>query len=407
MRLAILNRHFWPVSGSAEMEVAYLTQSLLEHSRKEHSRNSQLRCSVDIVTVRSQKHWPACSVYRGATIHRIAKPPVGPFGRYRATRLLTSHLVQQNYDAIIAFGLDDDTCTAASVTGDRAPLVLRVTGQHLAYPQKPNSRQMEAVSMAGSIFTDSETTRRQFCERFDNVAGKTFVLPPLIAPVFASEDAPIRSLNRQSTSRIALSDAHPILQIEPQKPLVVTCTSQDDQSGLRDLVIAWKPIQRAWPLARLWIIGAGTETGKIWDEIVEQELVYTAIMPGFFDSLEEVFKAADLYVHPTHCEVTCSLLQSARASGLCSIATADQQVLSHLAGDQGSPSPFQHDPSQGLLVKRHSPTDLTATIEHALRHFDFRTRIGNQTRQHVADANTQEQIVERWLDSVVRDNATQ
>jgi hypothetical protein len=85
LRLAILNRHFWPISNSAEMEVAWLQSTLVNSGH-----------DVDVVTIRWQKFWPEQFVFRGSQVYRLSKPLSGPFGKYRFNKALTAHLVEKN-----------------------------------------------------------------------------------------------------------------------------------------------------------------------------------------------------------------------------------------------------------------------------------------------------------------------
>jgi len=219
---------------------------------------------------------------------------------------------------------------------------------------------------------------------------------------------PFRSLARQSGSRAALSDAHPILQIEPHQPLVVTCMSMVKDYGVRDLVKAWKVIQRQHVTARLWIIGEGKGSKRVWDEILEQDLVYTAIMPGFFDHLTEIFQAADLYVHPTRTGLECCALEAARAHGLCTISTATRDRMIEVAkdgreidsDDSATDLPFVHCHEKGLLVPRHSPETLAESILYALGDGDFRFRVGNQSRKRFAEKLADGALVEPYLEAV-------
>ena len=120
LRLAILNRHFWPISNSSEMEVTWLQMALADEGH-----------DVDVITVRWQKYWPEKFVFRGSQIYRLTKPLSGPFGKYRFNKALAAHLTEKQYDGMIGFGLGDDACAAALGSfsdGDSIPVVLRVTG---------------------------------------------------------------------------------------------------------------------------------------------------------------------------------------------------------------------------------------------------------------------------------------
>jgi glycosyltransferase involved in cell wall biosynthesis len=377
---------------------------------------------VDVITVRWQKYWPEKFVFRGSHIYRLSKPLSGPFGKYRFNKALSAHLVEKQYDGVIAFGLGDDACTAALGFGGSTSVVLRVTAAAIDELRSFGKREADALMAAVRILVDSESTKTAILNRVPEVEGKVIVasscieLDPDMAADLAEGRAvePFRSLARQSGSRSALSDAHPILQIEPHQPLVVTCMSMVKDQGVCDLVKAWKMIQRRHCMARLWIIGEGKGSKKVWDEILEQDLVYTAIMPGFFDRLTEIFQAADLYIHPTRTGLACCLFDAARAHGVCTISTATHDRLSEVTGksretigDSGGDKngsttdlPFVHCLENGLLVPRHSPETLSESILYALGDGDFRFRVGNQSRKTFAEKLSTGALVEPYLDAV-------
>ncbi len=391
LRLAILNRHFWPISNSSEMEVAWLQTAV-----------SNKGYEVDVITVRWQKYWPEESVFRGSRIYRLPKPLSGPFGKYRFNKALSTHFIKKQYDGVIAFGLGDNACTAALGFGGAIPVVLRVCAAAIDELRSFGKRETEALMAAARILVDNESTKAAILNRVPEAEGKVDVAsscidldPDMAADIDEGRVVePFRSLTKQAGSRVALSDAHPILQIDSRQPLVVTCMSMENDLGVCDLVKAWKAIQRRHCSARLWIIGEGKGSKKVWNEILEQDLVYTAIMPGFFDHLSEIFQAADLYIHPTRTGLDCCVLDAARAHGVCTISTATHDQLFEVAqsaheavGEKASGAtdhPFVQCDERGLLVPRQSPETLSESILYALDDGDFRFRVGNQTRRECA-----------------------
>ena len=414
LRLAILNRHFWPISNSAEMEVAWLATAIADAG-----------VDVDVLTVRWQKFWPERLVYRGANVLRLPKPLSGPFGKYRFNKALIAHLVNENYDGLIAFGLDEDACTAAVGFGKQMPVDLRVTLGHLDTMGSLNGgksfgrRTVAACQAATRILVDCEETGIAITRQFADpkpIEQKIVVVPSCVEidADFVADLAdgktvsPFRTPARQFSSRAALSDAHPILQIDPYQALVVTCTSMANDLGICDLVKAWKEVQSVDPLSRLWIIGEDKVSNKVWNTILENDLVYTAIMPGFFDHLSEIFQAADVYVHPTRSGLSCCLLDAAAAHGVCTIATETETGLQEIAAQFAQISQMPSDladqafvqrPAGGLLVGRQSPSSLANAITYALQHPDFRARVGSQSRRSFASEIAQQPRVNRWLDA--------
>lgn len=389
------------------MEVAWLQTALVGEGH-----------DVDVITVRWQKYWPEKFVFRGSQIYRLPKPLSGPFGKFRFNKSLAAHLLEKQYEGVIAFGLGDDACTAALGFEGSVAVVIRVTAAAIDELRSFGKRQADALMAAVRILVDNESTRTAIINRVPEVEGKVVVasscidLDPDMVTAVAEGGAvePFRTSAKQTGSRAALSDAHPILQIEPHQPLVVTCMSMINDHGVCDLVKAWKAVQRKHFTARLWIIGEGKGSKRVWDEILEQDLVYSAIMPGFFDDLSEIFQAADLYIHPTRTGLDCCLFEAARAQGVCTIRTATHDQLFEIAkdgrqsvGDENNSvtdAPFVHCHENGLLVPRHSPETLSESILYALDDRDFRSRVGSLSRKKFAEKLSTGALVEPYLEAV-------
>lgn len=359
LKLAIINRRFWPISGAAELEVANLCRALTTDQHQ-----------VDILTVRWQKHWPTELRYHDCDVYRLTKLSSGPFGTFRFLKALASHLGQRDYDRVIVFGLGEEAWTTAHTIDGAASLVLRITQIHLNNIHEFTARQSEALKSAASILVDTPATADFIEQHRPEVADRIAVVAPLPATPEDNFESASDSATSKTAARAALSDAHPILQIEPGQPLVITCAPMENDLGVCDLVRAWKTVQRKHTKARLWILGEGKLSSSVWDEILEQELVYTVIMPGFFDNLSLVLNAADLYVHPLRTESVCCVLETAKAMGICSVVTASLEELKSATKSQSTRA-FVGDPNRGLLVPRETPAALSATIDYLFEHPEF------------------------------------
>ena len=169
LRLAILNRYFWPISNSAEMEVAWLQTALVDEGH-----------DVDVITVRWHKSWPEKFVFRASQVYRLAKPLSGPFGRYRFNKALSAHLIDQQYDGIITFGLGDATCTAALGFGDSVSVVIRVTAAAIDELKSFGKKEADALMAAARILVDNEATKTAILNRVPEVEEKLVVAPSCI-----------------------------------------------------------------------------------------------------------------------------------------------------------------------------------------------------------------------------------
>lgn len=149
-------------------------------------------------------------------------------------------------------------------------------------------------------------------------------------------------------------------------------------------------------MARLWILGEGKLSGTVWDEILEHELVYTVIMPGFFDNLSLVLNAADLYVHPLRTQSACCVLETAKAMGICTIETASLEELKSAAKSESTRA-FIEDPNRGLMVPRETPAALSTTIDYLFQHPEFATDFGLETQRRLLNRSALVRAAEEYL----------
>ena len=314
LRLVIVTRRFWPMSGSVELAVGDLAS---------HLKN--LGHDVQIVTARWGKNWPSYFLIREVPVFRVTKPTAGPWGSYRFQRAVHRFLDQlfendQPVDAVIVFGLGQETDTVLrnlSQNNPSATVLTRVDSKIDAYHRwslNAIRRTLFGLDRVTGVIADSDLTRERLL-RF----GVDEDIVRVIADGVSAVDTN-RSAAEQGRARQTLSDAHPILAIEPDQPLVVTAAAMDNDGGIMDLVAAWPTVLSTYPRAKLWLLGDGSHGPQIWNSITAKDLVHSIIMPGYFDDLEEVFKAADLYVHPSRTDAGCSGLTRAMASHLCPVA---------------------------------------------------------------------------------------
>lgn len=383
LRIAIVNRRFWPICGAAELEVANLCRAL---TAEQHL--------VDVLTVRWQKHWPAEFRYHDCNIYRLTKPSLGPFGTFRFLKSLTSHLTGQDYDRVIVFGLGEEAWTTA--TNDQTKLVLRITQIHLANIHNFTARQSETLKSAFAILADTPATADFVRRHQPEVENRIRVVAPLPSMPEDCMEVEQNAATRKTAARVALSDAHPILQIDADQPLVITCAPMESDLGVCDLVRAWQTVQRKHTKARLWILGEGKLSGAVWDEILETELVYTVIMPGFFDNLSLILNAADLYIHPLRTQSACCVLETAKAMGICTVETASLDELKSATTSESTRT-FIENPDRGLMVPRETHTALSATISYLFEHPEFASNFGLETQRRLLNRSAGVHVAEDYL----------
>jgi glycosyltransferase involved in cell wall biosynthesis len=373
-RLAIVTRRFWPFAGSTEFAVGDLASTLKGAGHDVH-----------VFTVRWEKNWPSEFQYLELPVRRINRP-AGPWGSFRYLRSLTRELTQLNPDGIIVFGLGDEAWTIARSFTDKIPFLIRIDNHLLADSgSQPNftRRQISALNAASNVLVESDWTA-------DRIHGHPAVksLPLMVVP-----DGIIIDPDHQRTpagggsSRVAISDAHPILMIEPGQPLVVCGSPLGGDEGLIDLVNAWPRVIDRFPDARLWILGDGKKGHQIWGRVVDQNLVNSVIMPGGFDNLNDVFQAADVCVHPLRSDESCSFMNRALVSGVCVVATST-----------GATRSMVEPKINGLLVSPEDPRGLADAIILALGDDELRDRLGRAAVKSNASTYDIDNLVCHFLD---------
>ena len=374
-RIAIITRRFWPVSGASELAVGRLAAALHEAGH-----------TVEIFTISWQKTWPSNLHFGEVPVRRLPKKSTsGPWRSLRAIRPLSRYLVDFQPDGILAFGYDDQTWLAAKAFSDQIPFAVRMDGRSLEPDRSRSSnttRQTQVLEMATSLLADCQKTADELERQSPSCCDKIQIVPELINSAQPDQRTPAK----QNAARNALSDAHPVLSIETDQPLAVCAAPLDDDGGVLDLVRAWRPVLERHPKARLWIVGDGPGGEMIWDEINRLGLVYSVIMPGFFDDLSEVLLAADVYVHPLRHAGYDSRLVEALLSGICSLASPASQEEGLIKHNQ-----------TGLIADPAQTVDFSNLMIDTLCQPNLRKRLGHAGHRVNRAKFEPQEVLRRYL----------
>ncbi len=363
-RIAIVSRRFWPISDPT----AHFATDLGDFFAAKGN-------NVRLFTAAWQKTWPDHCSFREFDVRRLSRPASGPWGTFRYQRALVRELEEYQPDAVLLFDCGDDLLPVRKAFGDSIPCAVRVDHRALARANR-NAIKNLRLDLADVLICDSLRTRNELV--FRNVTLPSNV--ELVADGVQVHESLERSLVQQSNSRTALGDAHPILRIDPAQPLVVTGAPMDGDGGVIDLVRAWRIVLESFPRGKMWIIGDGPRSRKVWDTIADLDMIYTAIMPGYFDDMDEILNAADLYVHPLRKAVNCRCMMQAIAAGVCPLVTSSSTEpfvkRDSLGRRIGELIEVQRD-STGIIAPEGNPTALGEAITMALRNSDLRSSLGS------------------------------
>ena len=363
-RIAIVSRRFWPISGPTEHFLEDLADFFCACGHE-----------VRLLSAAWQKGWPVQCSFREFELRRLPRPTTGPWGNYRYQKALARELDLFQPEGVLVFDAED-LVPIRKLVGDSVPCVARIDHRAVSRINRPIQKTVR-LELADALVCDSLRTRNELVLR-------KLALPKtveLVADGVPIGESPQRSLVQQSNSRTALGDAHPILRIDPAQPLVVTGAPMNGDGGVCDLVRAWRIVLESFPKAKLWILGDGPRSRKVWDTVSDNDLVYSAIMPGYFDDLGEIFGAADLYVHPMRDPVNCRCLLEAISKGVCPLVTDNsfEPIPKRDAAGKriGELVEIERN-SSGIIAPQSNPTALGEAITMALRNSETRSRLGTQ-----------------------------
>ncbi len=363
LRLVLVTRRFWPLVGGAATVFGELACEL---SRRE--------MQVTIVTARWKKSWPARMVWRELPVHRLPHPGSGAWGRLRYMSHLSRWLKQHRgeIDLLLVSGLGADAYSAVgAMRQTEIPVVLRSEEagpggdchwQMTAQFGGRVRRRCQAADLfiatcaAGARELEQASYRR---DRIREIANGVS-LPPR------------NEAKRRTAARESLAEAHNILAVSPNTPLVVYAGRFDRDLELCALIEAWPEVLARWPKARLWLIGDGRRGREIWERIGELNLNQQVIMPGTFDHLDDVLGAADVFVQPCSGEDVSVETLTAMAAGL-PVVVADSPALRTVV---------EHGQS-GLLVPPNDAAAFAQAIQRVLAKPELAEHLGTAARRLV------------------------
>ena len=372
-RIAIVTRRFWPCCGPVETSIAEVAAAI-----------KRAGYQPEILTIRWEKNWPRNFTFREVEVTRLGGPVSGPWGTFRFARSFSRHIRESGFDGVIVFGLSDESWAAIRSCVKQLPVIVKIDSNDVSsHPHSPfSSRRLAALRDVKQVLVDSRATADWLIHQNDLPVD----LVSVVSPGVEIDRSFQRSLARQGAARLALSDAHPILMIEPAQPLVVCGSPKFHDPGMFDLVESWRFVLDRFPQARLWVLGDGLGARAVWERICDLNLANSVVMPGFFDDLSGVLQAANLYVHPLHSGGNCSSLVRALSCGVCTIATSNPATAELIEKNVN-----------GLSVPMANPRALAEAIQLGLGNSEMRARLGREALKRSRERFNIDQLVDDYL----------
>jgi glycosyltransferase involved in cell wall biosynthesis len=182
----------------------------------------------------------------------------------------------------------------------------------------------------------------------------------------------IRDLAARRAARTTLTDLNWELNCTESTPVIVYAGRLHPDKGLEDLVRAFRLVRKHFRHARLWLVGAGPDRGRLIDLAHKLDLRGKVVLPGPFSDTETVLAAADVFVLPSRQEGMSLALLEAMAAGL-------PVVASDIAGNREL---IRHE-EHGLVVPHGDTAALAQAILRLLEHRRFANTLAAEARRRV------------------------
>jgi glycosyltransferase involved in cell wall biosynthesis len=154
---------------------------------------------------------------------------------------------------------------------------------------------------------------------------------------------------------------------------VAICVGQLSGENEFDVVVkGWLHVAREFPQARLWLIGDGPQRDHLYRLVRRSELIGQVLLPGTFDSVEDVLQAADLLVSPT-----------TSSKEPLSVLEAMSVGLPVLASDSVGHRELVTHGTSGFLFPGKDPRALANAIANILNNPHQASQLAMAATQHV------------------------
>jgi len=284
-----------------------------------------------VLTAKWASDWPTRASYYGTPVVRLANPRGVGWGAYRYMAAVSRWLRanRDRIDVVCVSTLRFDAYAAVrALRRTDIPVVLRAGGAGSAGDcdwqrrSRFGGRFRRRCQRAAAIVAPDEAIARELRE--SGYAQERIVpIADGVTPGNAGAGG------KQMDARLALASVNSDLQVPIDAPLAVYVGRLSKYKGLTRLIKAWRPVVNRWPTARLWLIGDGPYRDRLSRQVVDLDLKHSVVMPGTFEDVDGVLKAANVFVRPSNEPGLPRALLEAIAAGLPVIATETPDLRRH------------------------------------------------------------------------------
>jgi glycosyltransferase involved in cell wall biosynthesis len=352
MRIALVTRRFPPLIGGAEAMLRYLAAALADEG-------------ADVIVLTSRlEGLPAearIETPGGRSVHvvRLATSPLRFIGTWLYMRNLRRWLEMNSVDLAYVSMLKHDAYVAVGVGGRRGfPVVLRpegagATGDVAWQNWGRGGRAIGRRCRGADAFVAISAAVRSELVDAGYDPGRIFDLP---------NGVPVPEI-----AWIPRADW-------PGSPQAVFVGRLAVEKGLQSLVDAWPTVRRAFPDARLTLVGDGPERPALEARVAALGLGDCVRLLGSMADPGSILRGADLFVLPSREEGMSIALLEAMALGIPLVASA-------IPGNRKLIDEGVH----GLLARPDDPADLARAIRAQWTDLPNAARMGLEARRRVQE----------------------
>ena len=363
LRCVLVTRRFWPLVGGAEIVMANLGAEFRQRD-----------VSCQILTAQWQANWPTEFVHREVPVVRLRNPKQRIWGTFRylssLARWLKEHADQ--IDIVYVSMLKHDAYTATKICQQLGiPVVLRAEGGgdtgdcHWQTTARFGLSIRRRCKTATAVIAPSQAVAEELLAAGYPTDNLHLISNGVALPANPAE-------NSQQLARQALAEANQDLVATPEEPVVVYTGRLDRNKGLYDLVNALPELTKRWPRCHLWLVGEGPDRDRLFQQIKDLDLQGQVVLPGAFDDVEEVLRAANLFILPSYFEGLSISLMEAMAHQVPVIA-------SNIPGNND----IIQSGVNGCLVPAGNVSAISQAIQDALANPDQLTRWATAAQQTI------------------------
>lgn len=284
-RFVIVSRCFWPIIDDSTLRL----QAWLKQFKK-------LDVTISLVTALWNYRWPLKCNFDETAIQRIGPPPLAARSFKSYTKSVVEHLIlqQANYDAILFDHAAEEAiacCQSKELAGKPKLFWFENKEANDGNLGVPSAVQ-EACRHADHVLVYGATEER--------VLRSVGISENKLERIGQVNLTPLsRGMYERKRARALLGECCGDLVVPFDGSVIVVPTSMRCRATLEMFLQAIDPLLDRQPDLRVWLIGDGPERSSIYEKIRDLEGARQIAMPGCFDSIDEIFQAADVCVVPT------------------------------------------------------------------------------------------------------------